>query len=68
MTTLFLTIPLEGTLVMINIEDNKKYYEEIEKMYDRIANSEDAAIRNQAVSMLMSKGSVAKFSKKSILV
>jgi putative transcriptional regulator len=49
------TLSLEGTLVMLNIEDNKKYYEEIEKMYDRIANSEDAAIRNQAVSMLMSK-------------
>lgn len=48
-------LSLEGTLLMLGIEDNKKYYEQIEKMYDRIANSEDAAIRNQAVSMLISK-------------
>lgn len=48
-------LSLEGMLVMLGIEDNKKYYEQIEKMYERIANSEDTAIRNQAISMLISK-------------
>lgn len=46
---------LDGILVMTGIEDNKKYDEQIEKMYERISNSEDETIRNQAVSMLISK-------------
>lgn len=48
-------LSLEGSLFMFQAEDNEKYYEQIEKMYERIANSEDTVIRNQAVSMLISK-------------
>ncbi len=48
-------LSLEGSLFMFNTEDNEKYYEQIERMYECIANSEDTVIRNQAVSMLISK-------------
>ena len=48
-------LSLEGSLFMYNTEDNEKYHEQIENMYERIANSEDTVIRNQAVSMLISK-------------
>ena len=46
---------LEGSLSMFDDGENAKYYEQIERMYERIANSKDTDIRNHVLSKLISK-------------
>lgn len=46
---------LEGSLLMNDIDDSKEYQEQIESLYQRIINSEDIVVRNQAISKMISK-------------
>ena len=48
-------LTLEGAMIMFGVEDAKHYGQQIEKLYERVAISEDIQIRNQAISMLISK-------------
>lgn len=46
---------LQGSIYMFGVE-NKEYYEKhIEKLYEKVVNSDDMELRNQAVSMLINK-------------
>ncbi len=50
-----LTLTLEGSLFLFGIDNKECYEERIEKLYERATKSEDPEVRNQAISMLISK-------------
>ena len=46
---------LQGSIYMFGVEDRQKYEDHIEKLYVKVADSDDIEVRNQAVSMLINK-------------
>ena len=48
-------VTLEGALFMFGMQKNKSYKDEIETLYNRIAQSENEEIRNQAHAMLIAR-------------
>lgn len=46
---------LEGSMIMIGVQDKEKYEKKIEKLYERIIDSDDVEIRDSAKTMLISK-------------
>lgn len=49
------SLTLEGAMLMFPVENKEPYKEKLEKFYERIANSENQKIHNQAISILISK-------------
>lgn len=49
------SLTLEGTLFMFPPQKDRGYKDEIEKLYERVAHSEDEEIRSQANAMLISR-------------
>ena len=48
-------LTLEGALIMFPPQEDKSYKNEVEKLYERVAHSEDEEIRSQANAMLISR-------------
>lgn len=49
-----IVLSLEGSLLMSDVDDSERYYEEIRNLYQRIINSEDVVVRNQVISKMIS--------------
>ena len=46
---------LEGAMIMLGVNNKEKYESEIEKLYERISNSDDIEVSSSAKTMLISK-------------